>query len=134
MKTISGKTISLLIVLILCMTLIGGCGATKDDSAAPKEDIEFLLGSWFADTASADGATVDAYDVFGGYFMLYFNENGECTMSIDQNRAIVKWQLTENGVTLTGDGTYEATFIDETRKSMVIVINGIDVLMEKYED
>ena len=77
---------------------------------------------------------MDAYDVFNGYFSLYFTDKGDCTMSIDQDHALVKWELTDDGVTLTGDSTYPITFPDESRKTMVIVINGIDVLMEKYEE
>ena len=124
---------ALLLVFALCITCLTGCGGKKTESA-PKQDAEFLMGSWFGKTASKDGVTVDANDVFGGYFQLYFSKNGECTMSIDQNRAVVKWELTDDGVTLTGDNTYPITFPDESRKTMVIVINGIDVLMEKYED
>ena len=92
------------------------------------------MGSWFARTASKDGVTVDAYDIFNGIFQLYFNKNGECTMSIGQNYAVVKWELTDSCVTLKGDDTYQITFPNDSRKTMIIVINGIDVLMEKYEE
>ncbi len=128
-----GKIAAVLLVLALVGTLLGGCGSTKTE-APPKQDADFLMGSWFARTASKDGATVDAYDVFNGYFSLYFTDKGDCTMSIDQDHALVKWELTDDGVTLTGDSTYPITFPDESRKTMVIVINGIDVLMEKYEE
>ncbi len=126
------QALALLLVTLLCVSLLVGCGGGKKEEA-PKQDAEFLMGSWFAQTASKDGVTVDAYDVFHGYFQLYFSKNGECTMSIDQQRAVVKWELTDDGVTLTGDDSYPITFPDESRKTMVIVINGIDVLMEKYE-
>ena len=121
------------LAMILILALFAGCGS----SGGKKEegpDTAFLMGSWFARTASKDGVTVDAEDVFNGTFHLYFSKNGECTMAIDQQRAIVKWELTDNGVTLTGDDTYPATFTDDTRTSMVIVVQGIDVLMEKYEE
>ena len=55
-------------------------------------------------------------------------------MSIDQNRALVDWTLTDNGVTLTGDDTYQITFPDESRKTMIATIKGVDVLLEKYEE
>ena len=125
------RIIALLTVIALCLALLAGCGKKEE---APKQDVDFLLGSWFAQTGTKDGVTVDAYDLFNGIFQLYFSKNGECTMSIGQNYAVVKWELTDSGVTLKGDDTYPITFPDETRKTMIIVINGIDVLMEKYEE
>ncbi len=133
MKTKMRRSVALLTVLVLIVTLLSGCGG-KSGKNEPAEDVDFLLGAWFAKTASANGKTVDADDVFGGTFMLYFSDDHKCTMSIDQNRALVDWELTDNGVTLKGDDTYEATFKDQSRKTMVVVIKGVDVLMEKYED
>ncbi len=134
MKTRTRNLLALLTVLALWAALLTGCGGTKDKAEKPAQDIDFLLGSWFAETATVGDETRDAEDVFDGIFMLYFSDDGVCTMSIDQQRALVDWELTDNGVILRGDGTYEATFPDESRKTMVIGINGVDVLMEKYED
>ncbi len=131
MKTV--KKLVFLLVLVLFLFCLAGCGGGKADSTT-KQDTEFLMGSWFAKTASKDGVTVDAYDVFNGNFHLYFSENGECTMAIDQRRAIVKWELTDDNVTLTGDNTYPIRFPDESRKTMIIGINDFEVLMEKYEE
>ena len=67
--------------------------------------------------------------------MLYFSDNGECTMAIDDKRAIVNWTLNDDGtVTLSGDDTYPVTFPDDSRTTMVMVVQGIDVTLEKYED
>ena len=145
MKTTLKKLAALLTVLALALALCA-CGGTKEapagsaaeaaeDKAEEKaEDLDFLLGMWFADTASQDDVTVDAEEVFGGTFSLYFSDDGKCTMAIDQQRALLDWELTENGVTLKGDNTYEGVFQDAERTTMIMVINGIDVHMEKYQE
>ena len=120
----------LLLPLLLSLIILSGCGGAKKEEGP---DTSFLMGSWFAKTATQNGQTVDANDVFGGQLMLTFNKD-DCTMSIDSNRAIVKWELTGQGVTLTGDDTYEITFPDEERKTMIAVIRGVEVLLEKYEE
>ena len=137
--------LAMLLVLMLAFALCA-CGGAKEapagstaeaveDKAEEKtEDLDFLLGMWFADTASQDDVTVDAEEVFGGTFSLYFSDDGKCTMAIDQDRALVDWELTENGVTLKGDNTYEGVFQDAERTTMIMVINGIDVHMEKYQE
>ena len=142
MKTKTKSALIILAMMLLSLALLTACGgaaeeAAEEETAAAEEtaqDIDFLLGSWFADTASKDGATVDAYDVFGATFSLYFDDDGECTMWVGQDHALVKWELTDDGVLLTGDNTYPCTFLDPEKKTMNIVINGIDVLMNKYEE
>ncbi|MBR2783929.1 MAG: hypothetical protein IKD93_07050 [Firmicutes bacterium] len=139
------KTFLLLLMALLCLALLTACGGAADDPAgepaaeeAAEQDLEFLLGSWFAQEASVGDETKDPYDVFGGTFSLYFSDNGECTMAIDQQRAIVNYELTDNGVVLTGDGVYEATFDDAERKTMTLGIPSgdimVNVLLEKYEE
>ena len=125
------KTTAVLVLLALCLMLFAGCGS-KTDSAA--KESEFLLGTWIAREASYNGETRDPYDIFNGMFSLHFSKDGKCTMAIDQNRALVDWELTDSGVTLKGDSTYQITFPDESRKTMIAVINGVDVLLEKYEE
>lgn len=138
MKTTTKRALLLLAMMLLCLALLAACGggAAEEEAAAEEtaQDLDFLLGSWFAETATKDGATVDAYDVFGDTFSLYFDDDGECTMWVGQDHALVKWELTDDGVLLTGDNTYPCTFLDEGRTTMNIVINGIDVLMNKYEE
>ena len=124
------KMTCLLLSLLLSLAVLSGCGGAKKEEGP---DTSFLMGSWFAKTATQNGQTVDASDVFGGQFMLTFNKD-DCTMAIDSNRAVVKWELTEQGVTLKGDDTYEITFPDEERKTMIAVIRGVEVSLEKYEE
>ena len=119
----------------MCLGLLTACGGKRDPVAEAKtKESEFLLGSWFAQEAYVNGETRDPDAIFGGRFQLYFSKDGKCTMSIDQNRALVDWTLTDNGVTLTGDDTYQITFPDESRKTMIATIKGVDVLLEKYEE
>lgn len=127
--------LTLLTVLALCLVL-AGCGSDDNSgtAAGPAQDADFLLGSWFAEEATYEGQPQDPDEVFGATFSLYFSDDGKCTMWVGQDRALVDWELTENGVTLRGDGTYPAVFQDESKKTMVITINGVDVLMEKYEE
>ena len=141
MKTKTKYLLTLLLVLLLGLALLTACGggaaeeeATEDAAAEPAQDIDFLLGMWFAKEAAAGDQALDPDEVFGGTFSLYFSDDGKCTMAIDQQRALVDWELTEDGVTLSGDNTYPCTFLDDEKKTMNIVINGVDVLMEKYED
>ena len=140
MKTKTKYLLTLLLVLLLGLALLAACGGGAEEAAeeeAPAEeaqDVDFLLGTWIADTASKDGTTVDAYDVFGAAFSLYFSDDGKCAMYVGSNHALVDWELTEDGVTLSGDNTYPCTFLDDEKKTMNIVINGIDVHMEKYEE
>ncbi len=127
--------LSLFLLLALCLALLAGCGGSSPEEDARASESEFLLGAWFATTASKNGETVDASDIFGGRFMLYFSDDGVCTMSIDDKRALVDWTLNDDGtVTLSGDDTYPVTFPDDSRTTMVAVIRGIDVTLEKYED
>lgn len=87
----------------------------------------------YGNYAYVNGETRDPDAVFGGVFQLYFSKDGKCTMSIDQKSAVVDWTLTDDGVTLTGDDTYPITFPDESRTTMTATIQGVDVLLEKYE-
>ena len=134
MKTKHLLTILLVLLLGLALAACGGNGAEEEPAEEPAQDIDFLLGTWLADTASQDGVTVDAYDVFGAAFSLYFSDDGKCTMFVGPDHALVDWELTDDGVVLTGDDTYPATFQDPEKKTMVVVIKGVDVLMEKYEE
>ena len=134
MKKRSIRLTALVLLAVLCLGLLAGCGKKDAAAEAKAKESEFLLGSWTAEKASYKGEEKDPYDVFGGYFMLYFSKDGTGTMSIDQQRALVKWELTEEGVTLKGDDTYQITFPDESKKSLIIVIKGVEVLMEKFED
>ena len=129
------NVLALLLVLVLCFALLAGCGggSSKQDDGAKAEG-EFLLGMWFAKEATYNGESKDPDDIFGGTFSLYFSDNGECTMAIDQQRAIVKWELTDDGAMLSGDNTYPITFPDAAKKTLVVTVNGVDVLMEKYEE
>ena len=141
-----------LLILSLCLALLTACGGggqeetaepetaaaesetTETAEAAPAEEEDPVLGFWFAKEASKGDVTKDPYELFGGTFYLYFVDESECQMCIDDKRAPVTWERTENGITLSGDDTYEITFPDDSGQTMVIVINGIDVLLEKSDE
>ena len=140
----------IMLILISCtgcffLTGCGGGGSADNDAAEAAEETEaadtqeaadagedFLIGTWFAKESSYQGETKDPYEVFGGTFYLYFEDDGDCTMAIDQKRALLKWERTGDGVTLTGDNTYQITFPDDSQTTLVITINDIDTLMEKF--
>ena len=144
-----------LLALLLCLSLVlgmsavmAGCGGSSDssepssDAAASEEsaqtdEAEFLYGSWFAETATYEGQEMDAKDFFNDHTVSwYFSDDGTATMWVDQNHALVDWELRDGGVTLSGDLTYEADFVDDTKTSMIwhYDVNDIkaDILMEKY--
>ena len=132
------KSLLLLLPILILFSgciLITGC-ANKNSSTkeTAKEKKDFLIGTWFAKSSSYQGESRDPDEVFGGTFYLYFNEKGECTMAIDQQRAVLTWERTEDGVTLKGDDTYKITFPDDSEKTMIITIKGVDTLLEKSED
>lgn len=123
---------AVLLLLTLCLALLAACGGGSAPAQdASEEADDFLLGTWFARSAEKDGETLDPDEVFGGTFYLYFDEDN-CMMCIDDQRAVVSWERTGDGVTLSGDGTYAVTFPDHSQTTLVVNINGVDVRMEKY--
>ncbi|MBQ1301970.1 MAG: hypothetical protein IIY29_01300, partial [Firmicutes bacterium] len=125
-----------LLALLLCLAMVlgmsalmAGCGGSDSsdssgggsaETAAAVDEAEFLYGSWFAETATQDGQEMDAKDFFNGHTVSwYFSDDGTTTIWVDQNRALVDWTLRDGGVTLQGDLTYEADFVDETKTSMI---------------
>lgn len=125
------RVLSLLLVLILSLTLLAACGPSAEEKEAAEKS-EFLLGTWVATTAEYDGTTVDAHDVFDGTFILIFKDNGDCSMFVDTDQAIVKWVMNDDGsVTLTGDDTYTITFPDDSQTTMIVDVHDVNVTMEK---
>ena len=125
------RVLSLLLVLILSLTLLSACGPSAEEKEAAEKS-EFLLGTWVASSAEYNGATMDPHDVFNGTFILIFKDNGDCSMFVDTDQAIVKWVMNDDGtVTLTGDNTYPVTFPDDSQTTMVVNVQGVDVTMEK---
>ena len=132
----------LLLTALLCLALLTACGASggsdTEEASASEQDLDFLVGSWFAQEAYVGDETLDPYDVFGDTFSLYFSDNGECTMWVGQDHALVNYELHDNGLTLKGDGTYEATFNDDSRTTMTLGIPSgdiiVNVLLEKYDE
>lgn len=137
-RDLSKKFVISIILLSLCMALMVGCGSSapaEEEEAAKGPDTEFLMGTWIAKTCTQDDVTVDAMDVFGEFFSLYFQDDGKCQMCRGQKYALVDWTMNEDGtVTMTGDNTYEIRFPDDSKTEMICVIQGIDVLLEKYEE
>lgn len=141
------KIIALLLVLMMTATVICGCGAKE--TAVPEntdavteetaeteavDDNSFLLGSWFVDSIVMDGQELTEDEFFGETFSFYFNDKNECYMNMGSNYAIVNYEVHDNGVTLTGDDTYELTFTDETKTKCTWELKGAEVTMSKYEE
>ncbi len=125
------RVFSLLLVLILSLSLLAACGSSSDEKATDDRSA-FLIGTWVATTAEYNGTTVDAHDVFDGTFILIFKDNGDCSMFVDTDQAIVKWVMNDDGtVTLTGDDTYSITFPDDSQATMVVDVHDVNVTMEK---
>lgn len=134
-KNVSKKFVISIILLSLCMALMVSCGGGSTEEADKGPDTSFLMGSWFAKTCTQNDVTVDAMDAFGETFGLYFDENGECQMRRGQQFAYVDWTMNDDGtITLTGEDTYQITFPDDSKKTMIMGVRDIDVLLEKYEE
>ena len=138
---IKRNKLSLLLPILIIFSgciLLTGCGKKESSSTATKETTtakkDFLIGTWFAKSSTYNGESRDPDEIFGGTFYLTFNDKGECTMAIDQQRALLTWERTKEGVTLKGDDTYKITFPDDSEKTLLITIKGVDTLMEKYEE
>ena len=126
------RILPLFLLLALSLSLLAACGGPSAEEQAKAAETDFLLGRWEATTAEKDGEVRDAWDLFNGLFALYFSDDGTCTMFVNTDRAIVDWTMNDDGtVTLTGDDTYPVTFPDGSQDTLVIVINGINVTMEK---
>ena len=141
------RLLSLALILVLCLTLLAGCGggsteeasqesgepAQTEAAAEPAEAADPVIGTWFADTATKDGVTVDAKELFSGrIFYLDFLED-ECFMYVGTDYALLDWERTEDGITLKGDEEYQITFPDDSGKTMVLNLKGFDVLLELSE-
>ena len=125
------RVFSLLLVLVLSLTLLAACGSSAEEKAVDDKSA-FLIGTWVATTAEYSGTTVDAHDVFDGTFILIFKDNGDCSMFVDTDQAIVKWVMNDDGtVTLTGDDTYSITFPNDSQTTMVVDVHDVAVTMEK---
>ena len=138
-----------LLILSLCLALLTACGGgsqeettepetasaetetTETEDAATAEEEDPILGFWFAQAASKDGTELDPYEVFGGTFYLYFVDEGECQMCIDDKRAPGTWERTENGITLKGDDTYDIVYPTDTPDTMILTVKGVEVVLEK---
>ena len=133
-----------MLILTLCLALLTACGAgegadaeetagaTETEETAAAEEEDPILGFWFAETASVGGEDRDPEEVFGGKFYLYFVDETECQMCIDQQRAPLTWNRTETGVTLTGDDVYEIVWpANGDRDAMIITVRGVEVVLER---
>ena len=141
------KLISVILALITLTVLLAACGAKPesgaDESVQASEteatgtqttDSSIILGTWFATTAVYNGEEYNADDLFNGTFLLLFKDNGECRMQHNDEWSVVTWELSDSGVTLKGEDTYELTFTDENKNKLLMDINGADVTLEKYEE
>ena len=140
------KLISIIFTITLVTVFLSSCGAKPDtgsngsteqsEAAVETEtaDNSIILGTWFAQTAVYNGEEYKAEDMFNGPFLLMFKDNGECRMQHNDEWSIVKWELHDSGVTLTGDDTYELSFADGSKNKLLMDINGAEVTLEKYEE
>ncbi len=148
-----------LLALLLCLTLVigmsalmagcGGGGDTSDSSSesateetadtAETEDPSFLYGTWFVEKVTVNDQEMDPDDFFNGHtFSWYFSDDGTATMWVDQNHALLNYELKDGHVTLSGDLTYEADLTEGSQTQMTwhYDVEGVqaEVLMEKYEE
>lgn len=137
MKANMEKRMMIILVLMsLCIIMLTGCGGgTSVESGEREPDTSFLMGSWIAKTCTQGDVTVDVLDAFqGDMFSLYFQDDGQCQMVRGDQYALVDWTINNDGsITLKGTNTYEVTFPDDSRKTMILKVNDIDVFLEKYE-
>ena len=145
-----------LLALLLCLALVlgmslvcAGCGGSSDsgdasadtaseETAEPAADDESALyGSWIAKTATIDGQEMDAYDFFNkNTVSWYLAEDGDATIWVGQNHALVTWAQKDGGITMKGDLEYDADFTDDTKTALMwhYDVNDVqaEVLLEHY--
>lgn len=143
-------TLLLCLALVLGMSLVcAGCGGSSDsgdasadtaseETAEPAADDESALyGSWIAKTATIDGQEMDAYDFFNkNTVSWYLAEDGDATIWVGQNHALVTWAQKDGGITMKGDLEYDADFTDDTKTALMwhYDVNDVqaEVLLEHY--
>lgn len=151
-----------LLALLLCLALVlgmsammAGCGGGSDTSESSSEpvteetaettdstdaeDASFLYGSWFPEKVTVNDQEMDPDDFFNGHtFSWYFSDDGKATMWVDQNHALLDYELKDGHVTLSGDLSYEADLAEGSQTQMTwhYDVEGVqaEVLMEKYEE
>ena len=150
-----------LLVLLLCLAMVlgmsammtgcGGDSGTSDSSQEPAveetaetgdaaaENTEFLYGTWFPEKVTVNDQEMDPDDFFNGHtFSWYFSDDGTATMWVDQNHALLDYELKDGHITLSGDLNYEADLVEGSQTQMIwhYDVEGVqaEVLMEKYEE
>ena len=150
-----------LLVLLLCLAMVlgmsammtgcGGDSGTSDSSQEPAveetaetgdaaaENTEFLYGTWFPEKVTVNDQEMDPDDFFNGHtFSWYFSDDGTATMWVDQNHALLDYELKDGHITLSGDLNYEADLVEGSQTQMTwhYDVEGVqaEVLMEKYEE
>ena len=89
------KVILMLLVLMLSISALTGCGGDSDDPD---------LGLWKAVTGEMLGISMEVEDFFTQGFTIELKARGRCTLSVDGESANGRWTL-ENGVfTVSGGG------------------------------
>ncbi|MBR2547105.1 MAG: hypothetical protein IKF07_02795 [Eubacterium sp.] len=121
-----------LLTAVLLTALLAGCSGVGMSEEEKKS--QFLIGTWTATEATVNGVTKDPSEIFQDALSLDFVKGGDCTMSIGDKQSELKWELVDDGVILSGEDTYTVTFPDAQRKTLMINIKGIDILMEKAEE
>lgn len=147
-----------LLTLLLCLALVlgmsavmAGCGGSSDsgdasadtaaeetaDAADAADDESALYGSWIARTVTYEGQEMDAYDFFNkNTVSWYLAEDGDATIWVGQNHALVTWAQKDGGITMKGDLEYDADFTDDTKTALMwhYDVNDIqaEVLLEHY--
>lgn len=123
-------SMSKIITPILCLVLItgtaavlsgcsGGAGSGGESASSAQVDTKFLTdGAWECTgvVSSSDGKVHELNDVMNAYIMRLNFFDDECRIYVDTNFTIVKWELSGDDITLSGDGTYHITVQDDGAK------------------
>ena len=119
--------LSKLVVIAMCLALavaatafLSGCSGASGSAGSSAVDTTFLTEDTWQCTgavSASDGKTHELGDVLNARVMsLNFFSDDECRIYVDTNFTIVKWELSGNDITLSGDGTYHLTVQDDGTK------------------
>ena len=99
------KTISMLLALILCSTMLAACGGNGSSSSSDPN-----LGKWTAAAVRVFGDEIDIGDFYDAGAWIELKTNGNCTMMFDGDTGNGKYTISGSRVTFSSGGAeYDAT-------------------------